>query len=113
MIQKFYLNTLKEKWTKIEQYIKHKRDEDLTYAGIQQLMDKYLVQDRKTGKHYETPQFMYILIAMTLFANYNGEDRLDKVKRCYEMLSLQKISLPTPILAGVRTPEPSIRIVVF
>jgi len=90
---------------KIEQFIKHKRDEDLTYSGIQQLMDKYLVQDRKTGKHYETPQFMYILIAMTLFANYTKEDKLDKVKRCYEMLSLQKISLPTPILAGVRTPN--------
>lgn len=90
---------------KIEQFIKHKRDEDLTYSGIQQLMDKYLVQDRKTGEHYETPQFMYILIAMTLFATYKGEDRLEKVKRCYEMLSLQKISLPTPILAGVRTPN--------
>jgi ribonucleoside-diphosphate reductase alpha chain len=90
---------------KIEQFIKHKRDEDLTYSGIQQLMDKYLVQDRKTGKHYETPQFMYILIAMTLFASYKGENRLEKIKRCYEMLSLQKISLPTPILAGVRTPN--------
>jgi len=90
---------------KIEQYIKHKRDEDLTYSGIQQLMDKYLCQDRKTGKHYETPQFMYMLISMTLFASYTGEDRLDKVKKCYEMLSLQKISLPTPILAGVRTPN--------
>jgi ribonucleoside-diphosphate reductase alpha chain len=90
---------------KIEQFIKHKRDEDLTYSGIQQLMDKYLCQDRKTGKHYETPQFMYMLISMTLFANYTGEDRLDKVKKCYEMLSLQKISLPTPILAGVRTPN--------
>lgn len=90
---------------KIEQFIKHKRDEDLTYSGIQQLMDKYLCQDRKTGKHYETPQFMYMLISMTLFANYTGEDRLDKTKKCYEMLSLQKISLPTPILAGVRTPN--------
>lgn len=90
---------------KIEQFIKHKRDEDLTYSGIQQLMDKYLVQDRKTGEHYETPQFMYILIAMTLFGNYKSDDRLEKVKRCYEMLSLQKISLPTPILAGVRTPN--------
>jgi ribonucleoside-diphosphate reductase alpha chain len=90
---------------KIEQYIKHKRDEDLTYSGIQQLMDKYLVQDRKTGEHYETPQFMYILIAMTLFSTYKGDDRLEKIKRCYEMLSLQKISLPTPILAGVRTPN--------
>jgi len=90
---------------KIEQFIKHKRDEDLTYAGIQQLMDKYLVQDRKTGEHYETPQFMYILIAMTLFGNYKSDDRLEKIKKCYEMLSLQKISLPTPILAGVRTPN--------
>lgn len=90
---------------KIEGFIKHKRDEELTYSGIQQLMDKYLVQDRKTYKHYETPQFMYILIAMTLFADYKDEDRLNKVKKCYEMLSLQKLSLPTPILAGVRTPN--------
>lgn len=90
---------------KIEGFIKHKRDEDLTYAGIQQLMDKYLVQNRKTGEHYETPQFMYMLISITLFAKYTGEDRMEKIKRFYELLSLQKISLPTPILAGVRTPN--------
>jgi ribonucleoside-diphosphate reductase alpha chain len=90
---------------KIEGFIKHKRDEDLTYAGIQQLMDKYLVQHRKTGEQYETPQFMYMMISITLFAKYIGEDRMDKVKRFYELLSLQKISLPTPILAGVRTPN--------
>lgn len=90
---------------KIEPFIKHKRDEDLTYAGIQQLMDKYLIQNRKTGEHYETPQFMYMLISLTLFSEYKGEDRLEKVKRFYELLSLQKISLPTPILAGVRTPN--------
>ena len=90
---------------KIEAFIKHKRDEDLTYAGIQQLMDKYLVQNRKTGEHYETPQFMYMLISLTLFAKYSGEDRMEKIKRFYELLSLQKISLPTPILAGVRTPN--------
>ena len=90
---------------KIEAFIKHKRDEDLTYAGIQQLMDKYLVQHRKTGEQYETPQFMYMMISITLFAKYTGEDRMEKVKRFYELLSLQKISLPTPILAGVRTPN--------
>ena len=90
---------------KVEGFIKHKRDEDLTYAGIQQLMDKYLVQHRKTGEHYETPQFMYMMISLTLFSVYNGDDRLEKVKKFYELLSLQKISLPTPILAGVRTPN--------
>jgi len=90
---------------KVEGFIKHKRDEDLTYAGIQQLMDKYLLQHRKTGEHYETPQFMYIMISLTLFSEYKNEDRIEKVKRFYELLSLQKISLPTPILAGVRTPN--------
>jgi ribonucleoside-diphosphate reductase alpha chain len=90
---------------KIEAFIKHKRDEDLTYAGIQQLMDKYLVQHRKTGEQYETPQFMYMMISITLFAKYVGEDRMEKVRRFYDLLSLQKISLPTPILAGVRTPN--------
>lgn len=90
---------------KIEGFIKHKRDEELTYAGIQQLMDKYLVQHRKTGEQYETPQFMYIMISITLFAKYKGEDRMDKIKKFYDLLSLQKISLPTPILAGVRTPN--------
>jgi len=90
---------------KIEGFIKHKRDEDLTYAGIQQLMDKYLVQNRKTGDHYETPQFMYMMISITLFAKYSGDDRMEKIRRFYELLSLQKISLPTPILAGVRTPN--------
>ena len=106
----YYDSVILDKFTeremdKIEMFIKHKRDEDLTYSGIQQLMDKYLVQDRKTGKHYETPQFMYIMIAMTLFSDYTADDRLEKIKKCYEMLSLQKISLPTPILAGVRTPN--------
>ena len=93
----YYDSVILDKFTeremdKIEMFIKHKRDEDLTYSGIQQLMDKYLVQDRKTGKHYETPQFMYIMIAMTLFSDYTADDRLEKIKKCYEMLSLQKIS---------------------
>lgn len=100
------LNWYTEKeFDKIEGFIKHKRDEELTYAGIQQLIDKYLVQNRKTGEQHETPQFMYMMISITLFAKYVGEDRMEKVKRFYELLSLQKISLPTPILAGVRTPN--------
>lgn len=100
------LNWYSEKeFDKIEGFIKHKRDEELTYAGIQQLMDKYLVQHRKTGEQYETPQFMYMMISITLFAKYVGEDRMDRIKRFYDLLSLQKISLPTPILAGVRTPN--------
>jgi ribonucleoside-diphosphate reductase alpha chain len=90
---------------KIEGFIKHKRDEELTYAGIQQLIDKYLVQNRKTGEQYETPQFMYMMISITLFSKYDQSDRLEKVRRFYDLLSLQKISLPTPILAGVRTPN--------
>ncbi len=94
-----------KEFDKIEGFIKHKRDEELTYAGIQQLIDKYLVQNRKTGEQHETPQFMYMMISITLFAKYVGEDRMEKVKRFYELLSLQKISLPTPILAGVRTPN--------
>ena len=94
-----------KEFDKIEGFIKHRRDEELTYAGIQQLIDKYLVQNRKTGEQYETPQFMYMMISITLFAKYSGVDRMEKIKRFYELLSLQKISLPTPILAGVRTPN--------
>lgn len=90
---------------KIESFIKHERDEELTYAGLQQLMDKYMLKDRKTDTVYETPQFMYIVIAMTLFANLEGKERLKRIKTFYELASTQKISLPTPIMAGVRTPS--------
>ena len=84
-------------------FIKHSRDLDFTYAGLQQIVDKYLVQDRSTGTLFETPQFMYMLIAMTLFRNY-GENRLDYVQRYYDAISQFKINIPTPIMAGVRTP---------
>ncbi len=87
-------------------YIKHKRDYDFTYAGIQQLIDKYLIKDRSTGKIYETPQYAYMLIAMTVFMDWkNPDERLHHVKKLYDLMSLQKISLPTPILAGIRTPN--------
>ena len=88
-------------------YVRHNRDFDFTYAGLQQIVDKYLVQDRSTNEVYETPQFMYMLIAMTLFQNYNGhgeKNRLWYVKNYYDAISQFKINIPTPIMAGVRTP---------
>jgi ribonucleoside-diphosphate reductase alpha chain len=83
--------------------IRHNRDMNFTYAGLQQVVDKYLVQDRSSGEIYETPQFMYMLIAMTLFREY-GSNRLDYVKRYYDAISQFKINIPTPIMSGVRTP---------
>lgn len=93
-----------EEIKQIDSYIKHGRDTDFTYAGLQQIVDKYLVQDRSTGLVYETPQFMYMLISMTLFQNYSKEIRLDYVKKYYDAISTFKINIPTPIMAGVRTP---------
>jgi ribonucleoside-diphosphate reductase alpha chain len=87
-----------------DKYIKHGRDMDFTYAGLQQIVDKYLVQDRSNGMVYETPQFMYMLIAMTLFRNYAIDERLKYVKEYYDAISTFKINIPTPIMAGVRTP---------
>ena len=92
-----------EEIEQLDKYIKHSRDFDFTYAGLQQVVDKYLVQDRSNGEIFETPQFMYMLIAMTLFQNYK-EERLDYVKRYYDAISQFKINIPTPIMAGVRTP---------
>lgn len=97
-----YDNALLSKWTKedivsIEQCIDHNRDYLFTYAGLQQLIDKYLVKNRITGKMYETPQFAYVCIAMALF------NSVDEVKEAYECFSTFKINLPTPIMAGVRT----------
>ena len=85
-------------------YIKHKRDYLFTYAGLRQVVDKYLVQDRSSGKVYETPQFMYMMIAATIFAKYPKEKRISYVKRYYDAISKHKINIPTPIMAGVRTP---------
>ena len=87
-----------------DKYIKHSRDITFTYAGLQQIVDKYLVQDRSNGEVFETPQFMYMLIAMTLFHKYDEDRRLDYVKKYYDAISTYKINIPTPIMAGVRTP---------
>jgi ribonucleoside-diphosphate reductase alpha chain len=88
---------------KINKLLRHKRDYNFTYAGLQQLIDKYLLKDRKTGELYETPQYMYMTIAMTLFSSYSGKERLDKISSFYNDISQFKISLPTPIMSGVRT----------
>ena len=84
--------------------IDHNRDYLFTYAGLRQVVDKYLVQDRSTNKVYESPQFMYMLIAMTIFAEYPIETRLDYVRKYYNAISRHKLNIPTPIMAGVRTP---------
>ena len=89
---------------KLNNYINHKRDENFTYAGLRQIADKYLCQDRSTGKIFESPQFMYMLISATLFAKYPLEIRMHYVKKYYDALSLFKINIPTPVMAGVRTP---------
>ena len=94
-----------EEWDKINNFVNHKRDENLTYVAMEQLRGKYLVQNRVTGDIFETPQMCYILIAATLFADYPKETRLKWVKDYYDAISLHDISLPTPVMAGVRTPQ--------
>jgi ribonucleoside-diphosphate reductase alpha chain len=93
-----------EEFEKLQSFIDHSRDYLFTYAGIRQVSDKYLVQDRSSGQIYETPQFMYLLIAATIFSKYPKETRLDYVKKYYDAISKHKINIPTPIMAGVRTP---------
>src|SRR6056300_1049861 len=104
-----YDPAIKEKYTqtelkKMNTWIKHDRNEDFTYAGLRQVVDKYLCQDRSNGDIFETPQHMYMMIAATLFANYPQETRLTYVKKYYDATSLFKINIPTPVMAGVRTP---------
>ena len=104
-----YDPAIKEKYTdteikKLNTYIKHDRNEEFTYAGLRQVVDKYLCQDRSSGQIYETPQFMYMMIAATLFAEYPQETRLSYVKKYYDATSLFKVNIPTPVMAGVRTP---------
>ena len=94
-----------DEWDKINSFVKHARDEDLTYVAMEQLRGKYLCQNRVTGEIFETPQMCYVLIAATLFNNYPKETRMQYVKDYYDAISLHDISLPTPVMAGVRTPQ--------
>jgi len=94
----------KSEFKELDNYIDHWRDMNFSYAAVKQLEGKYLVQNRVTGEIFESPQFLYMLAGMCLFQDYKGKARLDIVKRFYDATSTFKISLPTPIMAGVRTP---------
>ena len=97
-------NYERKDFDRMENWINHNRDYDFTYAGLRQVIDKYLVQDRSTNIIYETPQFMYMMISATLFANYPKNKRMSYVKKYYDAISQFKINIPTPVMAGVRTP---------
>ena len=94
----------KKDFDRMENWINHERDYTFTYAGLRQVIDKYLVQDRSNGEIYETPQFMYMIIAATVFAQYPKNKRMTYVKKYYDAISTFKINIPTPVMAGVRTP---------
>ena len=91
-------------WDRINGYIDYTRDELFTYAGLRQVVDKYLVQDRSTGEVYESPQQMYILIAATIFSVYPRETRMKYIRDYYDAISKHQLNLPTPVMGGVRTP---------
>ena len=93
-----------EEWEKLNSFIDHDRDYLFTYAGIRQVVDKYLVQDRSTGEIYETPQFMYMMIAATLFQDDDPFYRVEYAKKYYNAISKHRLNIPTPVMAGVRTP---------
>ena len=94
----------KRDFDRMENWLNHERDYNFTYAGLRQVIDKYLVQDRSTGEIFETPQFMYMMIAATVFAHYPKNKRMSYVKKYYDAISRFKINIPTPVMAGVRTP---------
>ena len=100
LIQKYQ----KKDFDRMENWINHERDYTFTYAGLRQVIDKYLVQDRSNGEIFETPQFMYMMIAASVFMNYPKEKRMTYVKKYYDAISTFKINIPTPVMAGVRTP---------
>jgi len=93
-----------DEWAKLDSYMRHDRDWNFTYAGLRQVVDKYLVQDRSSGSIFETPQYMYMMISATLFADYPRDTRMKYIKKYYNAVSQFKINIPTPVMAGVRTP---------
>lgn len=94
----------KSEFDRMNMWIDHTRDYNFTYAGLRQVIDKYLVQDRSSGEVYETPQFMYMMISATIFSKYPKDKRMTYVKKYYDAISRFKINIPTPVMAGVRTP---------
>ncbi|GLR69965.1 class 1a ribonucleoside-diphosphate reductase subunit alpha [Agaribacter marinus] len=93
-----------EEFAEMEAFLDHQRDMNFSYAAVKQLEGKYLVQNRVTGEIYESAQFLYVLVAACLFAKYPIETRMNYIRRFYDAASNFKLSLPTPIMAGVRTP---------
>jgi len=91
-------------WERIDAFVRHDRDEELTYAAMEQFRSKYLVQNRVTKEIFETPQMAYVLIAATLFQHYPRDSRMMWVRDYYDAISTHQVSLPTPVMAGVRTP---------
>ena len=104
MTVRYLTYILKKSLINLKDFIDHDRDYIFTYAGLRQVVDKYLVQDRSSGEIYETPQFMYIMIAITIFANYSKDNRLSYIRNYYNAISKHKLNIPTPIMGGVRTP---------
>jgi ribonucleoside-diphosphate reductase alpha chain len=100
IVDKYNMTEIK----KLNTWIRRDRDLNFTYAGLRQIVDKYLVQDRSSGQLFETPQDMYMMIAATLFADYPKNRRMTYVKKYYDAISTHKINIPTPVMAGVRTP---------
>jgi ribonucleoside-diphosphate reductase alpha chain len=100
IVDKYNMTEIK----KLNTWIRRDRDLNFTYAGLRQIVDKYLVQDRSSGQLYETPQDMYMMIAATLFADYPKNKRMTYVKKYYDAISTHKINIPTPVMSGVRTP---------
>lgn len=94
-----------DEWNRINSFIRHDRDEELTYVAMEQFRSKYLVQNRVTKEIFETPQMAYALIAATLFQNYPKDTRMMWVRDYYDAISTHQVSLPTPVMAGVRTPQ--------
>lgn len=97
-------NYSKKEFEQMDTFLNHNRDLNFSYAAVEQLRGKYLVKDRVSGQIYESPQFIYLLVGACLFAHYDPIIRLDYIKKFYNATSLFKISLPTPIMSGVRTP---------
>ena len=93
----------KQEFDIMDSWMDHSKDEHLTYAAMEQLRGKYLVKNRATGQIYETPQMAYMLIGATLFHKYDNSQRLNLIRNFYEAVSNHDISLPTPVMAGVRT----------
>jgi len=101
----FFTSYTPDEICQLDSYIKHDRDESIAYAGMEQFRGKYLVQNRVTGHIFETPQIAYMMISATLFQTYPAKTRMKYVRDFYDAISNFDISLPTPIMAGLRTPQ--------